>query len=72
MKSTVTSDGLKLKTDVTGLARLRALTRQVSGKQKPTMADVKKLVLAAHNAFCPEGCRYPLKDAAKRVTIVIS
>ena len=72
MNITATSDGLKVNTDVTGLASLRALARELTGKQKPTMTDVKKLVLSAHNAFCPKGCRYPVEDAAKLVTIVIS
>lgn len=72
MKSTATSDGIVIKTDVTELARLRAFARQVSGKQKPTMTDVKRLVLAAHNAFCPKGCGYPTEDADRVVTVEIS
>ena len=73
MKSHVTSDGkLAIGIDGMELARLRAFTRTMTGIEHPTMDDVKALALAAHNAFCGEGCRYPKRAKATGVEFRIS
>lgn len=75
MHSNVKSNGaITIKVSVGEMARLRAFTREVTGKQHPNMEDITEVIKRtkelADKYFRPKGGRYP-KGGERKLRIEI-